>query len=110
MDSPPETDSSSSATSTDKSPQWTLGFIDEVEPWQVSNRFFPSKVGGKPAWLELHNLPPVEATKCPKCDETMVFLLQAYAPSDEEVTDGFHRTIFVFVCKTETCWTPNCSK
>lgn len=100
METAATTNTTASAASVD------LGFLEEIEPWLLTNRFFPSKVGGKPAWLDLANIPAVDQTKCPTCAETMVFLCQVYAPSDKH-EHAFHRTIFLFVCKTGTCWVPN---
>lgn len=87
-----------------------LGFLEECEPWQVESRLFPSKVGGKPAWLDLENLPTSEQLQCKNCQQTMIFLCQIYAPYDENVNvpfinsaQNFHRTLFVFVCKNPEC-------
>ena len=40
-----------------------LGFIGDFQSWELTSRQFPSKVGGKPAWLELKNLPSSESMK-----------------------------------------------
>jgi pre-rRNA-processing protein TSR4 len=40
------------------------GFLDKTDKWRLESRFFPSKVGGKPAWLDLLNLPPTEQLLC----------------------------------------------
>lgn len=57
-----------------------LGFLEECEPWLLTNTFFPSKVGGKPAWLELENIPTLDLLKCRKCQEILVFLCQVSSP------------------------------
>lgn len=80
-----------------------LGTIDNdstVEPFRLTSRFFPSKVGGKPAWLDLKNIPEANELTCLKCDIPLVFLCQLYAPIDESDFHGtcFHRTLFVFYC------------
>lgn len=80
-----------------------LGTIDKdstVEPFRLSSRFFPSKVGGKPAWLDLENIPEPTELTCLKCNIPLVFLCQLYAPIDEPDFHGtcFHRTLFVFYC------------
>lgn len=86
-----------------------LGFLEECEPWQVESRLFPSKVGGKPAWLDLENLPTPEQLQCKNCQQTMIFLCQIYAPHEEnangnvDCTQNFHRTVFVFVCRNSKC-------
>lgn len=79
-----------------------LGFVEKCEPWLLESRFFPSKVGGKPAWLDLENIPGAKDVECEYCKEPCVFLCQIYAPYEEN-NDAFHRTIFVFICKREEC-------
>lgn len=53
-----------------------LGFLEKCEPWLLTNKFFPSKCGGRPAWLELENLPNVNELKCEQCNSELVFLCQ----------------------------------
>lgn len=53
-----------------------LGFIADCDPWLLTNTYFPSKVGGKPAWLELENIPSMESMKCRRCNEVLVFMCQ----------------------------------
>ncbi|KAG4071004.1 hypothetical protein HA402_001441 [Bradysia odoriphaga] len=86
-----------------------LGFAEECEEWLLTNTYFPSKIGGRPAWLNLENLPMPDEIKCAKCGECLVFLCQVYA-SLELSDDCFHRTIYVFVCRSSACWEVNCSK
>ena len=62
-----------------------LGFVEkQMEKWRLESRHFPSKVGGKPAWLELKNLPPTEDLLCKNCIKPMIFLAQVYAPDDDD--------------------------
>ncbi|XP_076257323.1 zinc finger protein RP-8 [Rhynchophorus ferrugineus] len=90
-------------------PSVELGFLEECESWKLESRMFPSKVGGKPAWLSLKTLPSAEQLKCNKCNCTMVFLCQIYAPYEDcdENTDiwinNFHRTVYVFICRNSNC-------
>mmetsp|Transcript_17857 Transcript_17857/g.24929 ORF Transcript_17857/g.24929 Transcript_17857/m.24929 type:complete len:525 (-) Transcript_17857:57-1631(-) len=80
-----------------------LGFAEPPE-FPLVSKFFPSKVGGKPAWLNLRNIP--EAPKCPKCAQVMSFLLQIYAARGAKKggCDGtFHRTLFLFLCRKASC-------
>lgn len=109
-----------------------LGFVEEQEPWLLTNKFFPSKVGGRPAWLELSNLPAIDRLKCGECEQELTFLcqvsstkqdiawstlwtdpyafqIQVYAPLDE-FDYCFHRTLYVFVCTNGPCWKPNTAK
>lgn len=83
-----------------------LGFAEKCEPWEVESRLFPSKLGGKPAWLDLQNLPTPEDLQCSNCKQQMLFLCQIYAPYEDD-DNNFHRTIFVFVCKKPDCCRQN---
>ncbi|CAD0198291.1 unnamed protein product [Chrysodeixis includens] len=85
-----------------------LGFLEEKSSWLLHPKFFQSKVGGKPAWLDLKNLPNPQDLLCKKCDNPMIFLCQIYA-SLEDSDDTFHRTIFLFVCRIGSCCRINCS-
>ena len=81
-----------------------LGFFEsDYEPWELESRHFPSKVGSKPAWLDMKHLPSFDTMKCPQCEEPRHFLLQVYAP-DNNVSEAFHRTIFIFLCTRDQCW------
>ncbi|TRY88019.1 hypothetical protein DNTS_028271 [Danionella cerebrum] len=86
-----------------------LGFLEEAESWQLLSNQFPSKVGGRPAWLSQVDLPITSELQCDTCTQPTVFLLQVYAPISK-FERCFHRTLFVFCCKTPTCYTRNDSK
>ncbi|KAK2168384.1 hypothetical protein LSH36_17g07011 [Paralvinella palmiformis] len=82
-----------------------LGFVEAIdEKWKLLSHYFPSKVGGRPAWLVLNPLPTADDIRCGICGKPCTFLLQIYAPLDEHER-CFHRTIFLFVCRD-----PHCSK
>ncbi|XP_050460504.1 programmed cell death protein 2 isoform X1 [Cataglyphis hispanica] len=83
-----------------------LGFVQTCESWRLTSRFFPSKVGGKPAWLDLKNIPGKSDLECEYCNNVCVFLCQIYAPYEEN-DDAFHRTIYIFICKNIDCCRPN---
>lgn len=53
-----------------------LGFAEQRESAWLTNRYFPSKVGGKPAWLELEKLPSNKELLCEKCQQSKAFLCQ----------------------------------
>lgn len=54
-----------------------LGFVDEAaNPESLERHFFPSKVGGVPAWLDPVRLPQGEATVCGFCGKPLAFLMQ----------------------------------
>lgn len=79
-----------------------LGYLENCERWQVACYNFPSKVGGKPAWLCLENLPKSNELQCEQCQQQLIFLCQIYASiEDDEI--NFHRTIYVFICRNSKC-------
>lgn len=53
-----------------------LGFLGECEPWLLVNTFFPSKVGGRPAWLDVESIPASDRLKCTECGKQLAFLCQ----------------------------------
>lgn len=80
-----------------------VGYVDEAEyPWKLDSKFFPSKVGGRPSWLQFTHLPSPKDMECDKCHEACIFLCQVYAPIETR-TDCFHRTVFVFMCRNPSC-------
>lgn len=83
-----------------------IGVLEEKPSWLLHPRFFPSKIGGKPSWLNLQDLPKSSELLCKKCQDPTVFLCQVYAPF-EDVEDCFHRTIFIFICKNGNCCSKN---
>ncbi|XP_016974744.1 programmed cell death protein 2 [Drosophila rhopaloa] len=82
-----------------------LGFAEKSDDaaW-LSNRYFPSKLGGQPAWLELEVLPTTSQLQCSKCQAPKSFLVQLYAPFEDEF--NFHRSIYVFLCRNPDCQEP----
>ncbi|XP_020508083.1 programmed cell death protein 2 isoform X1 [Labrus bergylta] len=86
-----------------------LGFLEDAEPWRLLSPQFPSKVGGKPAWLSQGGLPSLPGLECEICRLPMAFLLQVYAPISGD-DRCFHRTLFLFCCKTRECYTLNDSR
>ncbi|XP_017017030.1 programmed cell death protein 2 [Drosophila kikkawai] len=79
-----------------------LGFAEKRDDanW-LTNRYFPSKLGGQPAWLELDSLPPPSQLQCSKCKAPKSFLAQLYAPYEDDF--NFHRSIYVFLCRNPDC-------
>ncbi|XP_077568777.1 programmed cell death protein 2 [Stigmatopora nigra] len=86
-----------------------LGFLDDAEPWRLCSPQFPSKVGGKPAWLCQRGPPSLSRLECETCRLPMAFLMQVYAPIPGQ-DRSFHRSLFVFCCKTPECYTRNDSR
>jgi pre-rRNA-processing protein TSR4 len=62
------------------------------------------QVGGKPSWLcpSAQCLPSSEQLQCSECSNPLSFLLQIYCPLDDEA-DAFHRSLYVFVCRSSGC-------
>jgi len=86
-----------------------LGFAEEAEKHLLRSRFFPSKIGGYPAWLSLKPLPSPEDLLCNLCGKPLKFLMQVYSP-DSSNASCFHRTVFLFICGNEQCCQPNTSE
>ncbi|XP_063844164.1 programmed cell death protein 2-like [Scylla paramamosain] len=84
-----------------------LGFVEKTPAWKLHSKFFPSKVGGWPAWLALKGLPTPEELACRHCKRPLIFLCQVYAPFHEKYETCFHRTMFVFVCRDPNCCRDN---
>ncbi|XP_057229586.1 programmed cell death protein 2 isoform X2 [Malurus melanocephalus] len=84
-----------------------LGFAAAAEgpggAWRLRSASFPSKVGGRPAWLGEAGLPGPAALRCGRCQQPCAFLLQLYAPLAGR-PDAFHRTLFVFACRSPACY------
>nr|XP_045015704.1 programmed cell death protein 2 isoform X2 [Jaculus jaculus] len=79
-----------------------LGFAEVAPAWRLRSEHFPSKVGGRPAWLGGAGLPGPEALGCARCGRPLAFLLQVYAPLPER-PDAFHRGLFLFCCREPPC-------
>ncbi|KZC07423.1 PREDICTED: programmed cell death protein 2 [Dufourea novaeangliae] len=79
-----------------------LGFVEKCETWRLESRFFPSKVGGKPAWLNLKDIPGEKDVQCEYCEEPCIFLCQIYAPYEDNET-AFHRSVYIFICQKPEC-------
>ncbi|XP_072907277.1 programmed cell death protein 2 [Hemitrygon akajei] len=75
-----------------------LGFVEPAAPARLASSQFPSKVGGRPAWLSLE-LPGPERLRCGGCAQPLTFLLQVYAPRDS----AFHRSLLIFCCALSDC-------
>lgn len=61
-----------------------LGFIEKAESYLLTNRYFPSKVGGRPAWLDLEKIPESVRLKCNDCASELVFLCQVISYLNQE--------------------------
>ncbi|XP_026936389.1 programmed cell death protein 2 isoform X2 [Orcinus orca] len=79
-----------------------LGFVEAAPAWRLRSEQFPSKVGGRPAWLGAAGLPGPAGLACALCGRPLAFLLQLYAPLPGRA-DAFHRGLFLFCCRTPPC-------
>ncbi|WVZ15595.1 hypothetical protein V8G54_013161 [Vigna mungo] len=80
----------------------TLGFVDKPKnKWSLQRQYFPSKAGGVPAWLDPLHIPSGGSFVCDICGEPLQFLLQVYAPTEQET--AFHRMLYVFMCPSMKC-------
>merc|ERR1719171_1201185 len=79
-----------------------IGFLEDrptpEEARLLTRKLFPSKVGGRPAWLVPSTLPSAGALACSACARPLRFLLQVYASRGEQTPIAFHRTLHVFIC------------
>ena len=66
--------------------EWALGFCERAPAETLQRQFFPSKVGGRPAWLDPVDVPTAAQLKCLYTREPLDFLLQVYASVDDEPT------------------------
>lgn len=81
-----------------------IGYLEKSESWKLESRFFPSKVGGKPAWLDFKNI--AIDLNCEQCSKPCIFLSQIYAPLPKN-EHSYHRMLYVFICKDPDCCKPN---
>lgn len=77
-----------------------LGFLEEAKQWRLLPLQFPSKVGGRPAWLSQRNLPSLPGLECEICRLPMAFLLQVSGfQSISEIIRiySYHYTYYIMV-------------
>eukprot|EP00961_Rhodomonas_salina_P017418 234233-Rhodomonas_salina.1 len=103
-------DSDDSEIESESDDLWRLGFVQPPEvPEALEARYFPSKVGGRPAWLDPSRLPTADQLKCKaspygeECGKPLGFLMQIYAPVMDGPPEAFHRSLFVFCCRDSNC-------
>ncbi|GBF91752.1 hypothetical protein Rsub_04056 [Raphidocelis subcapitata] len=78
--------------------EWNLGFVEPPErATDLLRHRFPSKVGGRPAWLDPVHLPGSVELTCAASGQPLRFLLQLYCPPDAAGPHAFHRSVFLFV-------------
>jgi len=74
-----------------------------ANPW-LDSPTMPTKIGGKPAWLDFMGLPTVEDLACAGCGLRLVFLMQINTNGIFPGDHNHFRALFVFVCAKPTCW------
>ncbi|KAJ2160231.1 hypothetical protein GGF46_002440 [Coemansia sp. RSA 552] len=79
----------------------TLGFAEAVDD-ESARDLFPSKIGGKPRWLDPTCPLAADRVLCDECSRPMGMLMQLSAPEDEPA-DAFHRMLYVFICRNGAC-------
>ncbi|KAJ2740533.1 hypothetical protein GGI20_005756 [Coemansia sp. BCRC 34301] len=79
----------------------TLGYAEPLDE-DFDKEHFPSKIGGKPRWLDPTRPLSVDQVQCDECTSPMVLLMQLYAPEDEPA-EAFHRMLYVFICRSGSC-------
>ncbi|XP_066926931.1 programmed cell death protein 2-like isoform X2 [Clytia hemisphaerica] len=81
-----------------------LGFAEKCEDdFRMLGISYPSKLGGKPAWLRWDSLLTESQARCNNCDTILHFLCQIYVPTDIE-EKHYHRTLYVFCCSNGKCY------
>ena len=81
-----------------------LGFAEECdEEFRLTSISYPSKLGGKPAWLRWDKLLTESHTRCGLCDNILQFLCQVYVPIELSGCQ-YHRTVYVFCCSNGKCY------
>jgi hypothetical protein len=85
----------------------SLGFAENCDdfPHELEPEYFPSKIGGQPAWLHPLGI-PVDKNRCPHCAAPLSFLLQIYTGGPGRAfpqPGAFHRTLFLFTCRSSAC-------
>ncbi|KAJ2490121.1 hypothetical protein IWW37_003389 [Coemansia sp. RSA 2050] len=79
----------------------TLGYAEPLDD-DFDREHLPSKIGGKPRWLDPTRPLSVDKAQCDECANPMVLLMQLYAPEDEPA-EAFHRMLYVFICRNGGC-------
>ena len=73
----PRRDDDDSDVESEAELDWLLGFVDPpASPSDLLRHRFPSKVGGRPAWLDPLRLPTADQITCPATGRVLQFLIQ----------------------------------
>lgn len=119
-----DSDNSEEEDSGDEETEDYVGYLEKPpskhEQRLLTRKMFPSKLGGRPAWLVPRNLPTmpsvlpsspsnsadaatlangdVSELECRVCKRPLRFLLQIYASRGSERAEAFHRVMHLFIC------------
>ena len=88
-------ESSSSSNNNNSNEPVQLGFAEAPRKGDLNLENFPSKLGGLPVWLLPLSKNIDESFFICSCGENLSFLLQLYAPLEDN-NNCFHRMLYVF--------------
>ena len=87
-----------------------IGFVNENEKTREtrlvlhSSTFYPCKLGGKPQWLDYKNLKSLhDDFICGSCSFRLSFLLQIYAPLNQNKVEKNNKKHFNIIVCNNTC-------
>lgn len=85
-----------------------LGFAEKCDNQAfLTSLFFPSKIGGRPAWLRWDSLPTSDVLQCANCRKQLILLCQIYVPLElpvgSDISQLHHRTLYLFCCRNGPC-------
>ncbi|KAJ2907611.1 hypothetical protein GGI21_003716 [Coemansia aciculifera] len=86
----------------------TLGYAEPLDE-DFDKECFPSKIGGRPRWLDPTRPLSADQVQCDECASPMAMLMQLYAPEDEPA-EAFHRMLYVFICRNGSCHKANAKR
>lgn len=85
-----------------------LGFAEKNKNrFELTALHYPSKLGGRPAWLRWDKLPTSQHMQCDSCGKQLVYLCQLYVPTektDNNNTVSFHKMVYLFCCLHGDCY------
>ncbi|KAK7913376.1 hypothetical protein WMY93_013587 [Mugilogobius chulae] len=90
-----------------------LGFLEEVEAWRLLSPQFPSKVGGKPAWLSQKGVPSLSSWSARSVIFQWLFCfrcmrLYRVKIKDEPPSEPYGDYNVLPVSGVKLCWTCGC--
>lgn len=81
-----------------------LGFAEKCDDkYRLTAIAFPSKLGGRPSWLNWENILTEGQVQCGNCSKILQFLCQIYIPTELNEKQ-YHRTLYLFCCSNGKCY------